>query len=78
MTRYFFHLYNHELSCDEEGIELPDLSAAIEAAEQEAVYQAAESIKRHRELVLSHRMVVCDAAGEVATIRFGDVVKVTE
>lgn len=78
MTRYFFNLYNDELSRDEEGIEFPDMAAAREAAELEVLYQAAESIKTHRHLVLSHRLVICDEAGELDSIRFGDLISVRD
>ncbi|RYE04445.1 MAG: hypothetical protein EOP61_00545 [Sphingomonadales bacterium] len=76
MTRYYFHLYNDEITHDEEGMELADLDAAREWGRREVQYQAAESVKAHGHLILSHRLVICDAGGEVATITFGDVVRV--
>jgi len=76
MTRYFFHLYNDEISRDEEGIELADLDAARDSARREVQYQAAESVKAHGHLIRSHRIVICDANGELETITFGDVVTI--
>lgn len=76
MTRYFFHLCNDQVLHDEEGIELPDLEAARDWGRREVRYQAAESIKAHSHLILSHKLVICDAGGELDTITFGDVVKV--
>lgn len=79
MSRYYFNLYNDEVVIDEEGIELPDDDAARNWARDEVRYQAAEAIKLHAHLVRSHKIVVCnDAAGEIATIAFGDVVAVRD
>ena len=76
MTRYFFHLYNDEITHDEEGIELADLAAARDWGRREVQYQAAESVRAHGHLILSHKLVICDASGEVATITFADVVHI--
>lgn len=78
MTRYYFHLYNDEILRDEEGAEFADLAAARAAAEQEAIYQAAVSLRMHHHLVLNHRLVIHDGQAEVATVRFGDVISVRE
>ena len=77
MSRYFFNLYNDEISIDEEGVELADDDAAREWARREVRYQAAESVRQHAHLILSHKVVICnEAASEVETITFGDVVAV--
>ncbi|MCP3732512.1 hypothetical protein M9978_18980 [Sphingomonas sp. MG17] len=61
---------------DEEGVELADLDAAKEVGRREARYQAAESVRAHGHLIRSHKVVICDASGELATIAFGDVVSI--
>jgi hypothetical protein len=77
MARYFFHLFNDEITHDEEGIELADDEAARGYAAREARNQASVSVLQHGHLVLSHRIEVVDAAGRaVATVRFGDVVEI--
>ena len=43
--RYYFHLHNDMYSPDEEGVELDDIAAAREHAEQEARIMAAESVR---------------------------------
>ncbi|HEX8300110.1 DUF6894 family protein [Sphingomonas sp.] len=79
MARYFFHLYNDEVTLDEEGSELPDDSAAIEWAKREVRFEASESIKRHAHLVRSHHIVVEDQTRrEVGTVGFGDVISVRD
>lgn len=77
MTRYFFNLYNDHVLLDEEGVELADLDAALEWARREACYMAAESVKVHAHLILSHKIVVSDAIGDVGTVTFGDVIRVS-
>jgi hypothetical protein len=77
VPRYFFHLYNDEVTLDEEGEELPDVAAARDRARREVQVMAAEAIKTHSHLVLHHRIVVADAKGqEVASFLFGDVITV--
>ena len=76
MARYFFHLYNDMVTFDEEGVELASLAAAKEHGRRETQYQAAESVRTHGHLILSHKVVICDASGELASIAFGDVVSV--
>ena len=78
MTRYYFNLYNDEVSIDEEGIELPNDDAAREWARREVQYQAAESVKLHAHLVRSHKVVINDGSATVASITFGEVVSVLD
>jgi hypothetical protein len=79
MSRYYFNLYNDLVTMDEEGVELEDERAALDWARHEIRFHAGESIKEHSHLVLSHRLVICDdAKSEVATVHFGDVVRVSE
>lgn len=79
MRRYYFDLFNGEVTLDEEGTELPDDDAAREFARHEVQYQAAESVRHHAHLVRSHKLVVCgENRLEIETITFGDVVRVTD
>ena len=78
MTRYFFNLYNDKVSIDEEGIDLADDDAAREWARSEVQYQAAESVKIHGHLILSHKLVICTADATVDTVTFGEVVAIRD
>jgi len=76
MPRYYFHVYDDEIACDDEGIELPDQDAAIAEATSGARSLACEQVLKGR-LKLHHCVVVADDSGsEFATIRFRDVVAV--
>ena len=63
MPRYFFHVYNDEISLDDEGQELPDL----EAARGHAI-MAARSLMRDGlaagSIDLSHFIAIDDEKGE--------------
>lgn len=76
VPRYFFHLYNHIVSTDEEGLELPD----VEAVRARAIESARETMSRDvkkGEVCLSHRIEVADEADHrVLTLRFGDAVTI--
>ena len=77
MARYFFNIYNDEETLDEEGLELPDASAALARAVDEVRNFAAESVKSHSHLVMHPRIEVVDADLRlVGTVRFGDVIEV--
>lgn len=78
MPRFLFHLYNDEITRDEEGLELPDMDAA-----------RAEALKAARALIgeearlgkvnLSHRIEVEDEIGlPCFTIRFRDAIAMEE
>ena len=51
MPRYYFHLLNDIDAPDEDGVELPDLDAALRYARRNALFTAAETIKEHGHLV---------------------------
>jgi len=77
MPRYYFHVYNDDITHDDEGAEFADPDAARERAIHEARILAADSILREGHLVLDHCIEIEDQAGaQVATIHFGDVVDV--
>jgi hypothetical protein len=73
---YFFHLYNDEIVCDEEGQELADVEEAHRIAIVNAVEMAIAEVRQGC-LNLKHRIDVADGGGSVVcTVRFQDVVKV--
>jgi hypothetical protein len=70
VPRYFFHLYNDEISLDEEGLELADLDAARASAIDAARDLACGSIQRGR-INLEDHIDVHDESGEkVLTISY--------
>jgi hypothetical protein len=76
MPRYFFNVYDDAVTLDDEGSELPTADAArdhaIKAARELACH---EVLSGH--LGLTHRIEVADQyGGEVATVRFKDVIKI--
>ena len=78
MPHFYFHLFNDVASLDEEGVELPDESAANRHAIANAREMAAHSV-REGHLVLSHRIDVGNQSGDtIATIHFRDVVEVRD
>ena len=77
MPRFFFHVYDHAVALDEEGLELPDLQAAEREAVRGARSLACEQIE-HGELHLDHRIDVEDEGGEALfSIRFGEAIDVS-
>lgn len=77
MPLYYLHIYNDEVTEDEEGTELVDDQAALARATAEARNLASESVKMHGHLILSHRLDVVDGDGRlVGSVSFGDVVDV--
>jgi hypothetical protein len=75
VPRFFFHLYDDRVSLDEEGKELPTVTAARDEAVWNARHMAcAEVIEGH--LGLNHRIEVTDVNdAPVVTVHFKDVVK---
>jgi hypothetical protein len=63
MPRYYFNIYNHEVTLDDEGRELPDLGAARELALESARELVCESVHQGH-LNLDHRIEVTDESGE--------------
>lgn len=77
MPRYYYDVFNDDVTMDEEGTELPSLDAAMERARVEARGLAADSITRSGHLVLNHYIRIRDAnGGVVSNVRFGDAVEV--
>lgn len=78
VPRYFFHLYNDDVVCDEEGQDLADLEEAHRVAVANAIEMATASV-RAGELNLEHRIDVADEDGAVVcTVHFRDVVNVKD
>jgi hypothetical protein len=76
MPRFFFHVHDDRITLDEEGAELPTAEAArehaIRAARELACHEVLEG-----HLGLAHRIEVADQyGGEVATVRFKDVIEI--
>lgn len=77
MPRYFFDLCNSLEIPDEEGRDCADLEAAKACAVAEARQVASDDVLAGS-LDTSHRIDVRDADGDVvASIRFGEAVKVS-
>jgi len=77
MSRYYFNVYNDEITLDEEGAELADTSAALRRAADGVRNFAAESVKAHGHLVLHHKIEVEDEGrNRVGVVYFRDVVAI--
>jgi hypothetical protein len=77
MPRFYFHVLNDVETIDAEGAEFPHISAAIARAEREVRILAAESVKAHGHIVLSHCIQIEDEDGHaVAYVRFGDAIEI--
>jgi hypothetical protein len=75
MPRYYFNLYNDEVTLDEEGTELANEAAAHARAVSEARAMAAESVL-HGHLTAHHHVEVLDhARSRVCTVRFDEAVE---
>lgn len=78
MQRYFFDLFNDADTEDHEGSVLLDDTVALDRARRYALEMAAESLKQHGHVVMSHKIVVRSEAGFCFTVRFGDVVSIED
>ena len=79
VPRFYFHLHNDVDALDDEGVELPDLTAARAHAVRQARVTFAETAKDEGRVVLHHRIDIEDVKGVVlSTVRFGDAVKVED
>jgi hypothetical protein len=74
MVRFYFHLKDgDQLMTDEEGSDLPDLSAAKREAELAAREFLAEAIKAGRSQVPESFVIADDAGRELGTVALADV-----
>lgn len=64
MARFFFHLQNaNGVARDEEGSELPDLSAAKRLAVESVRELVAEAIRRNSADLIPERLLIVDEDG---------------
>ena len=76
MKRFFFHLYNDVVAMDAEGVELPDLETAKQAAIHNIRDLLTDEVMKGR-VVLHHRIEIADETGAVlATVPFAAAVTV--
>lgn len=74
--RYYFNLYSEFDVLDEQGVELPDLAAAIQEAHVAAGQMIAEHVANRLPLRLHHRIDIVDETGHIAfTLRCGDLIE---
>jgi hypothetical protein len=77
MPRFYFHVYNDEVTMDEEGQDLPDAEAARNEATKSARALICDEVLKGV-LKLSDRIEVEDEERRsVLTLTFGDVVRIT-
>ena len=76
MPRYYFHIYNDDVTMDDEGAELADDEAARARAVKEARVLAADTVL-HGHLTSHHRIEIVDAErNPVGTVYFGEAVDI--
>lgn len=77
MPRYHLHIYNRAgLSCDEEGLDLPDLESARESAIDGIRSILSEEVRAGR-FDLAGRVEIADGAATVLEIvRFAEAIEV--
>ena len=76
MPRFYFNVYNDDVTLDEEGAELSDVRDACDHALREARVLAADTVLRGH-LVADHHIEIVDSDRiPLATVRFGDAVDI--
>ena len=77
MARFYFHLHNDLNVPDHEGVELPDLKAAVAHATMSARELMGQVLKDEGRINLRHRIDVEDEDHNVvAAVQFSEAVKV--
>jgi hypothetical protein len=77
MPRYHFNIFNDSTVMDDEGLELPDIAAAVDEAIRSARELIGHEIMAGRAIHRSHKIEIADEGGKVLhTVRFGEVVRV--
>jgi Domain of unknown function (DUF6894) len=75
MPRFFFHIADGDRIPDNEGADLPDVSAALKVALAGAREIVAEDLKHGGNLSLTDRIEIQDESGDiVAIVTFGEAV----
>jgi len=78
MPRFYFDVYDDTVCADEDGLELPDAEAAKREATRSARSLACEQVL-HGYLNVNHSIEVQDENHRrVATIRFGEAVRIED
>ena len=78
MPRFFFHIQDHALVRDDEGMELPDAEAARAEAMRGIRAMICDQVLQGR-LALHHRVEIEDDTGaKVAALAFADAVRVEQ
>jgi hypothetical protein len=78
MPHYHLNLYNDVISVDEEGVDLPDLEAARDAAIANIRDIMKDELARGH-IMLGHRVEIVNARGQIlATVFFRDAVTVED
>ena len=76
MPRYYFDVYNDDVTLDEEGAEFADGYAARDHAIKEARVLAADSVLRGH-LIANHHIEIVDSNRiSLGTVRFGEAVDI--
>ena len=76
MALYYFHLFNDDVTMDDEGVELADDEAARAHAVKEARHMAADTVL-HGHFTPSHRIDFVNEKRElVGSMRFDEAVEV--
>ena len=74
MPLFYFHVFNDEITIDEEGIELPDLDAARAFAIRSARSLVCDSVQKGH-LNLDHRIEIADESdARKMTVTFREAV----
>jgi hypothetical protein len=68
MPRLFFHIADGERFLDDEGVVLPDVSAAVEMATVGAREMVADDLKQGNGLPLSDKIDIHDESGHVVGV----------
>jgi hypothetical protein len=76
MPLYYFHVYDDDITMDDQGAELADEHAARDHALKEARALAADTVL-HGHLVGHHRIEIVDADQKpIGTVRFDEAVEI--
>tara|TARA_R110002072_G_scaffold162846_3_gene315118 strand:- start:2306 stop:2542 length:237 start_codon:yes stop_codon:yes gene_type:complete len=78
MPHYYFNVYNDDITMDDEGAELADLTAARARAVKEARALAADTVLRGH-FVAHHRIdIVDEQRNPVGSVRFDEAVELRQ
>ena len=75
MPRFFFNVYNDEITMDNEGAELPDLEAARAYAVRSIRSLAVDSVLQGHLTAHHHLDILDEDRNTLATIRFDEAIE---